>query len=124
LGKLGLAYHLYFSETNKAPTNASDLAPYYGKPPETGSFDNYWQDSAGIKHQFAPGPEITEALDKGWIVFYYKVTPVQMPQGTSNTILAYERDPDSRGMRWIVRGDGSFEAVSAGEFEQMPKPGK
>jgi len=101
LKNLAIAYHHYFTETNKGPTKASDLAPYYGKV-----------------------PQITEALDKGWIVFFYKVTPFQMREGTSNTILAYERDPDALGMRWIVKGDGSVEKVSAQEFEKMPKAGK
>jgi hypothetical protein len=101
LKNLGLAYHNYFNTNNKAPTSASDLAEYYGKD-----------------------PSITEALEKGWIVFYYKVTPLQMREGTSNTILAYEAEPDRMGLRWILKADGSVEKLMPAEFEKMPRAGK
>jgi len=98
LQNLGLAYHTYTDSNNRAPSKAEDLAPYYEK-----------------------NRDITEALEKGWITFYYNVKPLQMREGTSNTILAFETDPDARGMRWILRGDGGVEKVSQQVFDQMPK---
>jgi len=102
LKQIVLAYHNYIDSSNgKAPAKASDLAPFYDKE-----------------------PNITEALDKGWIVFLYNVRLQQMTQGTSNTILAYEAEPDRSGRRWIVKADGSVDKVSQQEFDKMPKAGK
>jgi hypothetical protein len=99
--QIGLAYHNYMDTFKKAPAKAADLAPFYEKD-----------------------AKITEALDKGWIVFLYNVRPQQMTQGTSNTVVAYENEPDRLGMRWVLMGDASVSKASQQEFDKMPKAGK
>jgi hypothetical protein len=101
LKQLVLAYHNYLDTYKKGPAKASDLAPFYEKD-----------------------ANITEALEKGWFKFFYNVTLAQMREGSSNTIIAYEAEPDRAGMRWIALADGSVKKVSQQEFEKMPKAGK
>jgi hypothetical protein len=96
-----LAYHNYVSTNNRAPSKAADLAEHYER-----------------------NPKITEALDKGWFKFFYNVKPAQMPEGTSNTILVYENEPDRLGRRLVGMADGSVKEVSQQEFDMMPKAGK
>ena len=57
----------------------------------------------------------------GW-VFAWNVRPQQMTQGTSNTILAYEKDADDRGMRVVLMGDGSVDVIDEGLFKVEIEP--
>jgi hypothetical protein len=98
--QLGLAYHNYFSETNRAPKTWEDLSPHYGR------------------HK-----DLDDCLKNRWIVFYYNVTPQQMREGSSKTILAYEADADNLGIRYCVMGDGSVQKMGEQEFNKAPKGG-
>jgi len=100
LKQIGLAYHNYHDATNKGPANAKDLAPY---------FEN--------------SKRLLDHLESKRIVFFYNVRLTQMTEGTSNTILAYEKDVPSKG-GLVLLGDGSVRKVTADEFKKAPKAGK
>jgi predicted Zn finger-like uncharacterized protein len=99
--QIGLAYHNYITTFNRAPMKWQDLKPYYEN-----------------------NTDITEMLEKGWYVFIPKVMPQHMTQGTSNTILAYERYGDRKGLRVVVMGDGSIQIFDEQEFKKTPKAGE
>ena len=99
LDQLGKAYHIILTETNRPPKTKEDLRKALGG----GS---------------AP---IMDTLDQGYIVFIYGVGPLQMSDGTSNTILAYEPDSDIRGMRLVLMGDGSVQDKTEAEFLKCTK---
>jgi hypothetical protein len=101
LKQLGLAYHSFDSTESRAPNSRKDLGPYYEN-----------------------NGRINEVLDKGEIVFLYGVRPLQMAQGTSNTILAYENIPDQAGIRIVLMGDGSVDQMDEATFRKAPKAGK
>jgi hypothetical protein len=101
LKQLGLAYISYLDSTNRAPKSQKDLSPYYEKD-----------------------ASIDEALTKGWIQVAWGTDIRRLPQGTSNTILAYERDPDRLGLRWAVMADGGVERIASEDFEKKKAPGK
>jgi hypothetical protein len=100
LKQIGLAYHGHHDATNKAPQKAEDLAPY---------FEN--------------SKKLLDHLKTKRIEFYYGVGLLQMPEGTSNTVLAYEKDaPEKGGL--VLFGDGSVKKLSADEFKKAPKAKK
>src|SRR5262245_1790713 len=100
LKQIGLAYHNHISDTTKAPQKAEDLAPY---------FDN--------------SKRLLDFLKTKQIEFFYGVGIAQMTEGTSNTILAYEKDAPTKGGQCLF-GDGSVKKLSAEEFKKAPKAGK
>jgi hypothetical protein len=100
LKQIGLAYHSYFSTTGKAPAKVEDLEPYYEK-----------------------NAKITAALKDGTYVFYYNVKLTDMVNGTSNTILGYEKDAPAKG-GVVLFGDGSVKSLTADEFAKTAKAGK
>jgi hypothetical protein len=64
---------------------------------------------------------INESLTNKWIIFIWGANKNSFPDGTSNTILAYEADADLQGNRFVVLGDGSVQTVGEAEFQKMPK---
>jgi hypothetical protein len=100
LKQIGLAYYNCIDATNKPPAKAKDLAPY---------FEN--------------DKRILALLEKEDIVFFYNVGIAQMTAGTSNTILAFEKDVPTKG-GLVLMGDGSVKKVSAVEFKNATLAGK
>jgi hypothetical protein len=101
LKEILLAYHSY-SDKNKgsAPAKAADLAPFLEK-------------------------RALGRLDDKSVVFVYGVTIKDMVEGTSNTILAYEKDaPEKGGL--VAYGDGSVKKLTADAFKKatVAKPPK
>jgi hypothetical protein len=96
--QLGLAYHNFYDARKRGPANVDELAPF---------FDN----DARLK----------QALQQGQYVFHWNMGLNQMPQGTSNTILAYERDPDAAGNRVVVMGDATPKIMGKADFEAALK---
>src|SRR5436309_1148614 len=74
LKQIGLAFHSHLDATNKAPEKAEDLSPY---------FEN--------------SKKLLDHLKSKRIEFYYGVGLLQMTEGTSNTVLAYEKDVPEKG---------------------------
>jgi hypothetical protein len=101
LQQLGVAYQNHELTENRAPASRKELSAYYEN-----------------------NGKINDALDKGDIVFIYGVRPQQMPQGASNTILAYEAIPDRNGNRIVLNGDGSVHTMDEATFSNAPKAGK
>lgn len=100
LKQIGLAYHNYYSETNKGPKKAEDLAPYFEK-----------------------SKKLLDHLKSKRIEFYYGVGLTEMTEGTSNTILAYEKDVPKKG-GLALYGDGSVKKLTAEEFKTATKAKK
>lgn len=98
LKQLGLAYQNYTLTNNKPPHNREALRPLY-------------ENSATID----------AALTDGWLVFIWNASPQQMTQGTSNTLLAYERDADNKGLRVVLYGDGHVDVLNEAEFQAAPR---
>jgi hypothetical protein len=93
LKEILLAYH-NFADKNKgsAPTKAADLAPLLEK-------------------------RALGRLEDKSVVFVYGVTLKDMTDGSSNTILAYEKDaPEKGGM--VAYGDGSVKKLTADQFKK------
>jgi hypothetical protein len=98
LKQIGLAYHNYWGTSGgKGPTSQKDLAPYYEND-----------------------ATITKYLNDNVIIVYYGATMSSMTQGTSNTILAYEKDSD-QGMRHILKADGSTAVLNQQDFDRFAK---
>lgn len=102
LKQIGLAYHSCNDATNKAPTKAEDLAPY---------FEN--------------SKKLLDHLKSGRIVFLYNVRLVQIANmgGTSNVVLAYVKDVPTKGGQ-VLMADGSVRKMTADEFKKASKAGK
>ena len=101
LKMIGLAYHNHLDAKRQPPAKIEDLAPFYEND-----------------------AKITAALKDGSVVFIWKSSIQNMTAGTSNTVLAYEKEaPDKGGL--VLMADGSVKTMSAKEFKDAPKaPGK
>jgi len=99
LKNLGLAYINFNDTVKRGPNNQKELEPFYER-------DN----------------RVTQSLDdkEGWLTFIYGSSPRSMVDGTSRTILAYERGPED-GFRYVLLGDGSFTQMSEEDFAKAPK---
>jgi hypothetical protein len=100
LKQIGLAYHNCVDATGKAPAKAEDLAPF-----------------------LCNNKRMVDLLKNEDIVFFFGVGIAQMTSGTSNTVLAYDKDvPDKGGL--VLMGDGSVKKMSAEDFKKATKAGK
>jgi hypothetical protein len=105
LKSVALAYINYCDDNRgKAPTGAPDLQKYVSE-----------------------FPDVSQALQNGDIVVYWnaRVPADMLEQGSSNTVLAYEKDVPAKG-GMVAMGDGSVREMTAAEFQTAPKaaPGK
>jgi hypothetical protein len=94
LKQIVISYHLYYDANTKAPQKAEDLAPF---------FEN--------------DKRLLELLKSGQIVFIYGVGILEMTDGTSNTVIAYEKDAPTKGGT-VAYGDGSVKKLTADEFKK------
>lgn len=94
LKQIGLAYHNYVDTNTRAPAKADDLA---------GDLEN--------------SKKLLDHLKSKRIEFFWGVRPVEMTEGTSNTVLAYEKDVPTKG-GFALYGDGTVRKLSAEEFKK------
>jgi predicted Zn finger-like uncharacterized protein len=96
LRQIGIAYHNYCDTFRKGPAKAEDLLPFMEK-----------KDVRLLN------------LLKNDLVFIYHVNIPDMIDGTSNTILAYQKDAPTRG-GYVLFGDADVRRLSAEEFRTKP----
>jgi hypothetical protein len=103
---IGLAYHNYFDKNKKGPAKAEDLKLYLGDKKEEVE-------------------KLLDLLTTKKVVFIYNVGLFDMTDGTSNTVLAYEKDIAKNG-GLALYGDGSVKKLSADDFKKaiIAKPKK
>jgi hypothetical protein len=99
LRTLGLAF-MNCADAQGAPKRIEDLQPYYEN-----------------------NRKITDAINNGTYVVFFGVNPTRMP---GNTILAYQKEPDSKGQRVVLLCNASVEVMDADTFAAAPKaqPGR
>lgn len=97
LKRIGLAYHNHMDSSKKPPAKVEDLAPYYEND-----------------------AQITAAIKEGTFVVFWNCSFQAMKAGTSNTILAYEKEtPEKGGL--VLMADGSVRTMTVKEFKDAPK---
>src|SRR6266545_5344128 len=89
---IGLAYHNHLLEKRKTPASPEELQSYLKE-----------SNSAYTR------------LKDGTIVFIWNVDLKDMPERSSNTIIAYHKEVPSKG-GFALYGDGSARLVTAEEF--------
>jgi hypothetical protein len=99
LKMVGLAYHDFQNSKGKAPAAPADLLPLLTTDPET-----------------------AQALQNGDIVILWGAqVPGDFPQGTSLTVLGYDKDVPTKGGP-VLLGDASTKIMTAAEFNAAPRP--
>ncbi len=97
LKEIVLAYHNY-ADKNKgaAPSKAADLETFISEKNKK---------------------RLVGLLENKGIVFVFDVKITDMKDGTSNTIIAYEKDAPTKG-GMVAYGDGSVKKLTADEFKK------
>jgi hypothetical protein len=111
--------------------NAADRAKRSNRLKAVGlAYINYCDDNRGegpagpadLQKYVSEFPEVSQALQNGDIVVYWNIrVPADLlQQGTSNTVLAYEKDVPAKG-GMVLMADGSVREMTAQEFQTAPK---
>jgi hypothetical protein len=96
---VGLAYHNYQDNNIKPPAGVGDLMPL-----------------------LASEPDAAQALQSGeFVVLWGAKVPQDFPQGTSLTVLGYDKDVPTKG-GLVLMGDGSVQNMTLAEFNAAPRP--
>src|SRR5262249_15927584 len=66
--------------------------------------------------------ELADWIKEGYIVVYWGVDPSKLPQGTSDTVLAYEKEL-AAGSRYVLMADVSAKTLTTAQCEKAPKAG-
>jgi hypothetical protein len=91
LHQLGLFYIQYVDERNRPPANTEEFCNYIDRDAQ--------QLSRAIKDKY-----------------YTLICKVASPR--SGTVLAYEREADDQGKRWVVTGDAAVTKMDESEFQK------
>ena len=98
LKQIHLYYQNYLIDHNRPPSKLEDLQELMGA------------NSREYK-----------ALQEGRYVLNWKAIAAGVPRGASNTALAYEKDADADGDRYVVLGDGSVHRMNQQQFASATK---
>jgi hypothetical protein len=98
LRQIGIAYQNFPSDAG--PKGADDLLPF---------LEN--------------NPTFAKLLKGDDVVVYWGVR-LQSVQSPGQTILAYERDADENGSRYVLMADATVKTMTDLEFKAAPKAGK
>jgi hypothetical protein len=91
LRQIAMFYRLYNTDFNRSPATLEE-------------FKTYIQRDAG---------KLTQALERGDYVVVWKVNDL-----SPNTVLAYEKEADGEGKRYLAMGDASVKKVDEHEFKR------
>src|SRR5262249_46071612 len=91
LRQLGLFYRQYFDTFNRAPANTEEFRSY-------------------IEHD---DPKLADAIKENYYAIICKIRELR-----SDTVVAYEREPDDQGRRHVAVGDAAVKRMDANEFEK------
>lgn len=94
LKMIGLAYHNHLEAFRKPPARAEDLRAF-----------------------LAESPTAFQRLKDGQVMFSWNVGVQEMAAGSSNTILAYDKDVPAKG-GLVLFGDGMVRVISLDEFQK------
>ncbi|HLN33398.1 MAG TPA: hypothetical protein VK395_37065 [Gemmataceae bacterium] len=61
-------------------------------------------------------PKLYKAIEEGNYVVIWS-----LPHLSSEVVLAYEKEPDENGLRWVANGDGSVKRLNPEDFEKALK---
>jgi hypothetical protein len=96
---VGLAYHDYQDNKGQPPAQAADLLPL-----------------------LSTEPDAAQALQSGDVVVLWGAkVPQDFPDGTSLTVLGYDKDVPTKG-GLVLMGDGAVQNMTAAEFQKAPRP--
>jgi hypothetical protein len=96
---VGLAYHSYQDNNIKPPSGVADLLPLLSSEPDA-----------------------AQALQSGeFVILWGAKVPQDFPQGTSVTVLGYDKDVPTKG-GLVLLGDGSVQNMTLAEFNAAPRP--
>jgi hypothetical protein len=98
LKQIGLAYHSFVGTNKRPPASVEELEAYYEKD-----------------------ARITAAIKDGTYVVYWNVKFAELTNGTSNTVLGYEKDAPTKGGAVLI-ADGRVSTMTAAEFGKLAKP--
>jgi hypothetical protein len=99
LKRLGLAFHNCNDSLRRGPKDPQELAPFL-------------ENDAKLVDQLKPG---------GKYVFHWGLSIPSMKQGTSNTILAYLKNPIGGGKHLVLMGDAFVKTLDDAEFKEKLK---
>jgi hypothetical protein len=94
LKQIGIAYHAFNDANGKAPAKANDLLPFMEND-----------------------KRLLGLLENKDIVFMFGVGIRDMTDGTSNTVLAYDKDVPTKG-GLVLMGDASVKTLTADDFKK------
>jgi prepilin-type processing-associated H-X9-DG protein len=101
LKQIGLAYHTQATVGGRGPATQKELME-------------------GVEQN----AKIKALLDGGHLEVIYGVNITNLPGGSSNTVLAYEKEPDESGSRYVLFADGSVRLMDKAAFDAAPKARK
>jgi len=95
---IAVGYHACHDATGTGPNRAEDLGPY-------------------IEND----PRLLGLLKNNNIVLFYGYKITECPEGSSNTVMGFEKDAPCKG-GWVVMFDGSIKKMSADDFRKATFP--
>jgi hypothetical protein len=104
---------------HEVATDLGQISKWYMIEATTGTVPRGLQDLTDLKRDL---PRVHKAIEEGLYVVCWGADPNRAPAGTTNTVLAYDKDvPEKGGV--VAFLDGSIRTVTAQEFAGFDKPG-